>query len=705
MIKIWRYIAIPVAVFIVGLIIFSRVLNQGMVNITVEMPEATLPVVYMLEDGERINALHGYTEEMDASSMRDTITPMGDDGILSVSIDTYGYDIQSIGYEVRSLDTTRLVQQSEAENLSFGDGVVTADLAIPDLLTEQTEYLLILKVTGSGDPCWFYTRIIEDDSSDISECISFAREFHDITMSKTRQSELKDYMETKSGADNSTLSFVTINNSLSQVCWGSLRGTEETEPEVSVIEIGDLSSVILIDYVLSSTDEQDVVSYYNVEEYYRVRKGEERMYLLDFERTVEEIFRGEVGELPAKDLLLGIRSDDVELVTNDTGSVICFTQAGELWSFNVGSGILNQIFSFRSSDGIDPRENCDDHDIRIIRVSETGSVDFVVYGYMNRGSHEGQVGISICYFDSATSTVEEQAFLPCTESYQVLRAGIGQVMYITDSGQFYIVIDDQLYRVDPDEKQFSVEISDMTEGNYAGSEDCRYLAWTEGDMSEATTMYMVDLETGQTGEIDAPDGFLIRPLGFLGSDCVYGLIAKTDFLSASSDYLMSRVLVVDFDDPELPVLKTYETAGTYVTGVEVRDGNIYLEQKTYADGEYTEAGEDVIYNREMQDSSAVSVAHIYSDIKETEIVLRLPEAVEEHPERIETKWIRPEENELVLFDHTMERAYYVYAKGQIILATDSLADALTAADSNSGVVIGEDREYVWDAAFRSKGET
>ncbi len=702
MIKIWRYIVIPAAVFVVGLIIFSRVLNQGAVNMTTEMPGATLPVVYMTEEGERINAMHGYTEEMDASSVRDTITPLGDDGILTVSIDNYGYDIRSISYEVRSIDTTRLVLQSEAENLSSEGNVTTADLVIPDLLSEQTEYMLILEVTGSGDPCWFYTRIIEDDASYIDECISFAREFHETTLSKTRQSELTDYMETKAGADNSTLQFVTLNNSLSQVCWGSLRVTEETDPVVSVMEIGDICSVVMIDQVLSSTDEQDITSYYNVEEYYRVRKGEERVYLLDFERTVEEIFRGESLDLPSRDLLLGIRSDDVDYMTNDSGSVVCFTQAGELWSYNEGTGILTQIFSFRSSDdGFDIRENCDEHDIRIIRVSETGSVDFVVCGYMNRGEHEGQVGISICYFDSATATVEEQAFLPVKESYLEMLAGIGEEMYITDSGMFYLVMGDRVCLVDPDDGDLSVMISGMTDGNYAGSEDGRYLAWTEGDMAEAETMYMIDLETGMTGEIEAPDGFLICPLGFLGSDCVYGLAAKNHRLTDSAEYPMSRVLVVDFSDPDLPVLKTYETAGTYVTGVEVRNGNIYLEQVTYTNGEYVEAGEDVIYNRAMQDSSSVSAAQIYSDIKETETVLRLPATIEENPERTETRWIRAEENELRLFDRLRERAYYVYAKGKVILATDSIEDAVAAAEANSGVVIGEDQEYVWNDSFRS----
>ena len=74
--------------------------------------------------------------------------------------------------------------------------------------------------------------------------------------------------------------------------------------------------------------------YYNVEEYYRVRVGAEKIYLLSFDRTMEEIFRGE-GDQISKDMIgLGIRSENVSYKTNETGNVICFVQQGELWSYN-----------------------------------------------------------------------------------------------------------------------------------------------------------------------------------------------------------------------------------------------------------------------------------------------------------------------------------------------------------------------------------
>lgn len=50
--------------------------------------------------------------------------------------------------------------------------------------------------------------------------------------------------------------------------------------------------MIVLDYVVTRVGQNGQSEYYNVEEYYRVRYTNTRMYLLNFERTMEEIFRG-----------------------------------------------------------------------------------------------------------------------------------------------------------------------------------------------------------------------------------------------------------------------------------------------------------------------------------------------------------------------------------------------------------------------------
>lgn len=258
---------------------------------------------------------------------------------------------------------------------------------------------------------------------------------------------LSTYLERTTG-DNDTLQYVSLNNSLSQVGWGSFQGKQLTTPVPSVKEITPTYNVIVLNYVVTRVGENGESEYYNVEEYYRVRYSSSRMYLLNFERTMEEIFRAENGSITEDTINLGIRSGNVEYQTNEAGSVVAFVQEGELWSYNQAENTLAKVFSFRGYEGIDERENHGEHDIKIVSIDEAGSMEYIVYGYMNRGIHEGCVGIAVYHYDSLANSNEEQVFIPSDMSFEVMKSELGQLMYATDSGEFYIMVDGDVYGID-----------------------------------------------------------------------------------------------------------------------------------------------------------------------------------------------------------------------------------------------------------------
>ena len=683
-------ILILLAVFIVALFTFSKLTNHETKDLTTDLAAPTLPVVYFEDNGHPLNELHGYVEEMSVISMRDTITPLPENGKLSLRIDPYDNKIKEVSFQIRSLNGDRLVQVS-------GDKTaVTGTISVENLLEEQTEYQLILQVTAGEQTSYYYTRIMEVGKSQIDACVDFVEEFHAITMNKERQSELSSYMEPSSAADNTTLQKVTINNSLSQACWGDFVGTEVTTPVVSIKEMNDDYQVILLEYIMSSVGESGNSEYYNVEEYYRVRVGAEKIYLLSFERTMEEIFRGE-GDQISKDMIdLGIRSENVSYKTNETGNVICFVQQGELWSYNQIENNLTRVFSFRSQEGMDIRENYQEHDIRILRVDEGGSLDFVVYGYMNCGEHEGQVGVSVCHYDGVTNTVEEMLFVPTTLSYEIVKEQIGKLMYVSDSGVFYLTVSNQVYRIQMDSRKAEVYIDGLKSDMLVNSEDGRYIAWSE----DGTTMHVTDLEKGESFDIHANENQLLKPLGFLGSDCIYGWGYRTDIFSTrtQTDTLaLSQVLIVDTSDSAHAVLKTYETPGIYVTGIRIQDGSIYLSRVMKNGDIYVDTTEDTIMNRDLQEKDQVNIDTVVSDVKQKEVVLKLLEETSgSTPKTLIPKLIENEEpNTLEIKNLNASSAYYVYAKGKVVLATDDMAAAVQSADANKGVVIGNNLLYVW----------
>ena len=105
--------------------------------------------------------------------------------------------------------------------------------------------------------------------------------------------------------------------------------------------------------MVSGKDSEGNTGYYNVEEYYRLRMTDTRMYVLNFERTMNHIFRGEDSFITDQNRIqLGIRNPDIEYAVSETGDVVAFVQEGELWSFDRVNHKIVQVFSFRGTEGI-----------------------------------------------------------------------------------------------------------------------------------------------------------------------------------------------------------------------------------------------------------------------------------------------------------------------------------------------------------------
>ena len=53
------------------------------------------------------------------------------------------------------------------------------------------------------------------------------------------------------------------------------------------------------------------------------------------------------------------------------------------------------LYTFYDAENRDARTMYDAHGIKILDIDDSGNVKFAVYGYFNRGKHEGETGISV----------------------------------------------------------------------------------------------------------------------------------------------------------------------------------------------------------------------------------------------------------------------------------------------------------------------
>ena len=105
-----------------------------------------------------------------------------------------------------------------------------------------------------------------------------------------------------------------------------------------------------------------------------------------------------------------------------------------------------QNFQFPQRNGWRFLDSRYQHNIKIIRVEDNGDVDFVLYGYMNRGVREGYCGVCI-YYSNDQNVVEEKVFIPSTESYEFLKEDLGTLSYVSTENALYLLFANKLYKI------------------------------------------------------------------------------------------------------------------------------------------------------------------------------------------------------------------------------------------------------------------
>lgn len=694
-----------IVVFIAALITFCITANKGNKDMTTKQADATLPVMSFNLDKIKINTLHGYTTEMDPTKMRDCVIPISDDRKLSLSISTYGMAVDRISYKIRSMDGKRLVADDEISSFSNKDNTIQADVSMPNVMDENTEYLLVFTITSGQDNVYYYSRIMQTDGKAAAKVVEFAKKFHDETFIKDDKSFFTTYMETTTG-DRNTLAHVDLTSTVSQITWGSMAAAQYTNPVIALKEINDSYDVVTIDYVMSCVDGKGETEYYNVREYFRLRQTESRMYVLNYERTANQIFNSENSFISdSGSVMLGIRSSEAEYRANEAGSVICFVQEGDLYSYDINNGMIIKVFSFRDAEGIDERENWNHHDIKIVSVDEAGSIDFVVYGYMNRGTHEGEVGTGVYHYDGLAHTIDEEAFIPSKTSYEVLKAEMGKMLYLNEKNEFYLMMDDSLYRINLGSMSVKKVVEGLSTGSYCASESNRYFAWVDSaNQYSSNTIKVMDLKSGKTFEVKKGDDQYLRPLGFIGEDFIYGQANAADVVSdaaGNTTFPMNGLIILDTSDQS--ELKTYTPSGGYVEKISVDGYTVTIDLIAQNNGVYAEIGQDTIMNREADSKQKIALDTSQSDTKLTVSAISI--AGGKKPDKLKQLTAQMTINshdttvDLKFDDNTVH--FYAYAKGDVIFASDNISDAIKQANDSMGVVIDSNQQYVWMRARKN----
>lgn len=692
-------IAVCVVVFLASALIIGSIMNQGHNNMTMEMAPATLPMITMESGGVACNELHGNTVEMDVAYQKDCITLLGEGRQANFTVDTFGREITGISTEVRSIDGSRLIENSEVTGWKANGKSFSVSLTLKDLIDTNTQYSLTLILELEGEQkVYYYTTILWNDDVHISEILEFATDFHGKLYDKEMAKELTKYLESNSKlTDNGTFHKVNIHSSFQQITWGSLEPVQEDAASIRLTQISGNVASLLMDFVVSTGEGKNKI-YYNVEEYYRVRYTSERMYLLDYERTMTQI--PDTTRMYANDkILLGITDENVDMMESADGNTVVFSDMGQLLSYNAATNGLTVIFSFYDKDNADRRTLYDNHGIKILDVDEGGNVKFAVYGYMNRGRHEGETGIQIISYDNSLNTIEEEVYIPYSKSYAVLKDEMEQLLYRNRQQHVYFFLENGVYDVDLENRSAEQLVSIRQDDSLQVSENHEIIVWQEGDdINHSNQLNVRNLNTGEQTVIRAEDGEAIRPLGFMGEDIIYGVARESDIRTENSGQIFYPMYKVCISNSSGDNLKEYGQDGIYIVDCAIEGNQITLSRiQRSENGSYQEILDDQIMNNVEEEPGQNKVVTADIDIYERYVQIQTKTTIDTKTIKV----LNPKEvvfeggRELTLDAVSEVSRYYVYNAYGVQGIYSAPGKAVKEAYDSSGVVANDRGITVW----------
>lgn len=675
-------------VFCAAIFVFSHLINKGDEDMSADMESATLPRISFVTEGYEVNSLAGYVTDMEITSLRDTVTPVSGYE-LCMNVKAYEQEIEKISWQVYTMDGRECLQK---ETIKEVEDLLTLHFNENGMLNNEK----VLKITLHlpTEDVYYYTRIMDAENCNYKTCLEFAEYFHTNAVNKTEKDKLKGYLEKSSYGDTAQFQKVTLESGLNNVTWGEMKPKVVDSVEWEIKECNEAYTSLMLSYQVEdgASDEEAGVTYL-IEEFFRIRVyGEQKIYLMDYERTMGQKFDGRSNALDPNGICIGIAPDEIEYKSSPDGTIVAFVQNNDLWHYDKEEDEFSMVFSFANAEKTDQRNLWNRHEVHIDTIAENGDMLFHVVGYMNRGKHEGEVGVAVYYFNSEKNSIVERAFVPSKKGYEIMKGELGQfVHYNEEQSLLYVMADGCLYRVNMTENVKEILVRGLTEEQYMVSEEGSLLTYqkTIDGVNRSKQIVFLNLETGEEFTIESPTGAYVKPIGFINEDLVYGLLREEEEGKSLNGEWISPMYQVVIVNQKNQMVKEYQEEGIWIRDVEIQDHVLSLHRVVRSDEHYQDTTSDYITSNQKIDESNISVASYKDSVRGTLKRLEYADGIRDLDAKVlKPKYVLQEKCPSVQLDEAkMKGKFYVYALGHLQGVFDVAGDAIADANEREGVAV------------------
>ena len=685
--------------FFGGIFGINRLLGGDSGDYSMEMDPATLPVIYANVIGTNVNPMHGYTSDIDASLLRNSITPLVD-GKINLVIDQNRYEVKKLHYEVRSDDGSSLVEEGDLNGFKTNKkGNKTVSLTPRMQLKTDRGYLLKLVIENGGVDICYYTHIANKGSLHLEKELKFVTGMNKALLDKNEALNYQQYLESDPGKVSNDLGNVTIKDSFESITYADMKPQFLYNPTPIITEVGDDTLTVRMSFYIMAESSKSVTEYYEVIEDYKVKFTTTRMYLLSFNRSISSSYNPAFTSSTNNGLKMGISSQStVPYVTANSNKLIAFVKNRELFLYDYQHVQMYEIFSFMQNEYSNIYSNYNQHDIQLISLDDKGNLSFAVHGYMNRGRHEGQNGVLFYRYDMGDKQIVEEAFIPTKEPFSTLKEDVKDVCFMNDSHDVYLVLSGVLYVVHMDERRFEVLMEKVTGNRVVSSADHHLLGVINADNRSIRVMNLSD---DKSMTISADAGDRLKVVGFVSDDLVLGKIHEEDVV-VENDREIAPVYEVDIVDWDGNVIKSYNppSSDKYIMNVNVTGNLVEILLSKKRGDTFVNAGSDWIMSNDDDESNTVTLDYIYNTVRYKELYIIYPNNlyINDIPELALAKETRIDDNRMFEIDSdaTGSLKYYIYENGEIMDSVENVAEAIAKAYENDGGVINSKQKTIWE---------
>lgn len=589
--------------------LFSKQNREEIGKTYASVQEASLPFVWVESCGMQINLMRGYVKETEADVAADTLTILPADRALPVLIENDAMHLTGLRYEIRSADLNNLIERSEVVTEHLNEKEIRVTLPIQNLVRPGAEYRmdLIISTAEKGD-VHYYSRLGFDESGMASEMLKLAEDFSVRNFDYEAAKENTTYLESTGLSEQDDLSLVTLKSSFNQLTYGGMKLTPTGPSDLRLLEYSGNVGMISRNFTASGDFGDGEQMQFEIFESFVMRKGPERIYLMDYVRHMREIFLGDKSAFSDAEVCIGIQEEEkLQMLSSPNKEYRAFVSAGDVWLLDGKKNESVRVWSFRSGMDSGLRSGYFKHFSKVLRLENDGKLDFLVGGYQNRGRAEGRVGVSLFQYDRTSDSVTERAFIPSERSSEEVEADLRELSYCNPEGMFYFKAGNAIYALDASSDEYITVCDGLKKGNFAISRTQSEIAWqSESDYFGAKTVYFMQLKDGAKKELSAMDGQLLKPIGFIQNDLAVGIAEEKNVWKLNGIERELPFTAVEIVDSMLNSQTHYEENGVFLSDAHAEGQRIHLiKLHRVEDGKFRAVGRDtIVCNTEENEEDA-----------------------------------------------------------------------------------------------------